>query len=73
MKKISTFIILALLLTLPYWLQDPYYQHIVITTGLFIIGAMSLNLMLGYTGQQSRSYCVLWGGGVCQCAHVVRL
>lgn len=63
MKKISTFIILALLLTLPYWLQDPYYQHIVITTGLFIIGAMALNLLLGYTGQLNLGHIAFFGVG----------
>ena len=34
---------------------NPYFLHVLITTGIFIIAAMSLNLLLGYTGQLSRS------------------
>jgi len=63
MKNLSTVVILLLLLTLPFWLQDPYYQHIVITTGLFIIGAMSLNLLLGYTGQLNLGHIAFFGIG----------
>lgn len=63
MKKITVLSLLVLLLTLPYWLQDPYYQHIVITTGLFIVGAMSLNLLLGYTGQLNLGHIAFFGVG----------
>ena len=43
----------AVLASVPLWLTDFYLLHILITTGTFIIAAMSLNLLLGYTGQLS--------------------
>ena len=46
--------VLALLvLTLPLWLANPYFLHVVIMAGIFSILALSLNLLLGYTGQLS--------------------
>lgn len=63
MKNVWKLVILLVLFTLPYWLQDPYYQHIVITTGLFIVGAMSLNLLLGYTGQLNLGHIAYFGIG----------
>jgi len=62
-KSLYTLVVLVVLFTLPYWLQDPYYQHIVITTGLFIVGAMSLNLLLGYTGQLNLGHIAFFGIG----------
>jgi len=63
MKRIGTVLLLAALLTVPYWLSDQYYLHIVITTGIFIVGAMSLNLLLGYTGQLSLGHIAFFGIG----------
>ena len=64
MKKLAlTLIVLLVLLTLPYWLADQYYLHIAITTGLFIVGAMSLNLLLGYTGQLNLGHIAFFGIG----------
>ena len=31
----------------------PYFLHVLIITGIFTIAAMSLNLLLGYTGQSA--------------------
>src|SRR2546429_1546542 len=46
--------VLALLvLTLPLWLANPYFLHVVIMAGIFSIPALSLNLLLGYTRQLS--------------------
>src|SRR5690606_22108332 len=63
MKSVSTLVTLLVLVTLPFWLQDPYYLHIVITTGFFIVGAMSLNLLLGYTGQLNLGHIGFFGIG----------
>jgi len=54
---------LIVLLTVPLWLQDQYILHILITTGIFIIAAMSLNLLLGYTGQLSLGHVAFFGIG----------
>lgn len=63
MKNLSTWLILAVLLTVPLWLRDQYFLHILITTGIFIIGAMSLNLLLGFTGQLSLGHIAFFGIG----------
>jgi branched-chain amino acid transport system permease protein len=54
---------LIVLLTVPLWLQDQYILHILVTTGIFIIAAMSLNLLLGYTGQLSLGHVAFFGIG----------
>ncbi len=54
---------LVVLLTVPLWLQDQYILHVLITTGIFIIAAMSLNLLLGYTGQLSLGHVAFFGIG----------
>ena len=53
----------ALLASVPLWLQDQYLLHVLITTGIFTIGAMSLNLLLGYTGQLSLGHVAFFGIG----------
>ncbi|HZN25979.1 MAG TPA: branched-chain amino acid ABC transporter permease [Burkholderiales bacterium] len=52
----------ALLLTVPLWI-DQYFLHVLITTGIMIIAAMSLNLLLGYTGQLSLGHVAFFGIG----------
>jgi branched-chain amino acid transport system permease protein len=54
---------LAFLLSVPTWLDDQYYLHILITTGIFTIAAMSLNLLLGFTGQLSLGHVAFFGIG----------
>ena len=49
--------------TLPFWLNDPYIVGILILTGIFIIAAISLNLLLGYTGQLSLGHVAFFGIG----------
>jgi branched-chain amino acid transport system permease protein len=54
---------LLVLFTVPVWMPDPYLLHVAIVTGIFIIAAMSLNLLLGYTGQLSLGHVGFFGIG----------
>jgi branched-chain amino acid transport system permease protein len=45
------------------WLDNSYLLHILIVTGIFIIAAMSLNLLLGYAGQLSLGHVAFFGIG----------
>jgi len=54
---------LLLLFSVPLWMHDQYLLHILIVTGIFMIAAMSLNLLLGYTGQLSLGHVAFFGIG----------
>ena len=55
--------ILVVLALLPLVLKDPYLLNALITGGIFTIGAISLNLLLGYTGQLSLGHIAFFGIG----------
>ena len=55
--------IVALLASVPLWLGDLYLIDILVRTGIFIVAAMSLNLLLGYTGQLSLGHVAFFGLG----------
>ena len=55
--------IVALLASVPLWLGDLYLIDILVRTGIFVIAAMSLNLLLGYTGQLSLGHVAFFGLG----------
>src|SRR5262249_27778263 len=63
MKRLVPFILVALLASVPLWLRDNYLLHVLITTGIFSIEAMSLNLLLGFTGQLSLGHVAFFGIG----------
>ena len=63
MSRYLSFIIVAALASIPLWLRDFYVLHVLITTGIFIIAAMSLNLLLGFTGQLSLGHVAFFGIG----------
>jgi len=63
MMNLLRWLWLAFLLSVPVWLDDQYYLHILITTGIFTIAAMSLNLLLGFTGQLSLGHVAFFGIG----------
>src|SRR5262245_21674694 len=53
----------AALLALPHVLPSPYYVHIAIMAGIFTVLALSMNLLLGYTGQLSLGHAAFFGIG----------
>ena len=52
-----------MLLSVPFWLPNPYHLHILIMAGIFSILALSLNLLLGYTGLLSLGHAAFFGIG----------
>jgi branched-chain amino acid transport system permease protein len=62
-SRYLSWLLVVLLATVPLWLTDYYVLHVLITTGIFIIAAMSLNLLLGYTGQLSLGHVAFFGLG----------
>ena len=64
MSRLLPLALLAALLVLPLLLQaNPYLLNALIITGILTIGAMSLNLLLGFTGQLSLGHIAFFGIG----------
>ena len=63
MKRAIAAALLVVFGTLPLWIDNPYLLHVFIVTGIFIIAAMSLNLLLGYAGQLSLGHVAFFGIG----------
>ena len=63
MKRALAALWVIFLISFPLWMQDQYLLHILIITGIFTIAAMSLNLLLGYTGQLSLGHVAFFGIG----------
>ena len=63
MKAALAVVFLGFLSSVPFWLDNPYFLHVLIITGIFIIAAMSLNLLLGYAGQLSLGHVAFFGIG----------
>jgi branched-chain amino acid transport system permease protein len=63
MKRFSLFVAPAFFVLLPLWMRDQYYLNTLIVTGIFILAAMSLNLLLGFAGQLSLGHVAFFGIG----------
>jgi branched-chain amino acid transport system permease protein len=56
-------LILAALILLPHLVQDRYFMHIIIMSGIFTIMTLSWNLLAGYTGQLNLGHAAFFGIG----------
>jgi branched-chain amino acid transport system permease protein len=56
-------LVLAVAATAPFWVWNPYHLHTLIMAGIFAVLALSLNLLLGYTGQLSLGHAAFFGIG----------
>ena len=63
MRRLGTALLLATAATAPAWVWNPYHLHTLIMAGIFAILALSLNLLLGYTGQLSLGHAGFFGIG----------
>ena len=54
---------LAVAIAAPYLVWNPYHLHTLIMAGIFAVLALSLNLLLGYTGQLSLGHAAFFGIG----------
>jgi len=58
-----TLLCLAGVLIYPILVKDPYFMHMAILIGIYTLLAISINLLLGYTGQLSLGHAAFFGVG----------
>src|SRR2546425_7300686 len=63
MTRVGGGFLALIALTLPLWLPSAYHLHVAVMAGIFGVLAMSLNLLLGYTGQLSLGHAAFFGIG----------
>jgi branched-chain amino acid transport system permease protein len=63
MSRLALLLGLAVAATAPAWVWNPYHLHTLIMAGIFAVLALSLNLLLGYTGQLSLGHAAFFGIG----------
>ena len=47
----------------PLLFRDPYFLHMAVLIGIYVLLAISINLLLGYTGQLSLGHAAFFGVG----------
>jgi branched-chain amino acid transport system permease protein len=63
MSRLALLLGLVAAATAPAWVWNPYHLHTLIMAGIFAVLALSLNLLLGYTGQLSLGHAAFFGIG----------
>jgi branched-chain amino acid transport system permease protein len=63
MKRLALGALLAAAVGAPAWVWNAYHLHTLIMAGIFAVLALSLNLLLGYTGQLSLGHGAFFGIG----------
>lgn len=63
MMRLALAALLAVAASAPAWVWNPYHLHTLIMAGIFAVLAVSLNLLLGYTGQLSLGHAAFFGIG----------
>lgn len=63
MSRAALLLALAMAASAPAWVWNPYHLHTLIMAGIFAVLALSLNLLLGYTGQLSLGHAAFFGIG----------
>jgi branched-chain amino acid transport system permease protein len=63
MSRLALVLGLVVAVTAPAWVWNPYHLHTLIMAGIFAVLALSLNLLLGYTGQLSLGHAAFFGIG----------
>ena len=61
--RAATAVLLVVAASAPLWVWNPYHLHTLIMAGIFAVLALSLNLLLGYTGQLSLGHAAFFGIG----------
>jgi len=62
-KFLVGLLLIAGLVTLPWMIKNPYYLHIIIMSGIFVLLASSMNLITGCTGRLNLGHAAFYGIG----------
>ena len=63
LTSILIVVILLIAIAIPLFIEDEYYLHTFIISGIYILLTLGLNLILGYTGQLSLGHAAFYGIG----------